>query len=287
MENYPIVRNNDNRITSLIVDEAMSRSSDIIHISDVSELQFIDLEAHLYQKRDFSSLGIRNVSNSSESEIDDNSITSSIIDETIPRSSDIRNVSNSSESEIADNSITSSIIDETIPRSSDIRNVSNSSESEIADNSITSSIIDETIPSSSDIRNVSNSSESEIADNSITSLNIDESMFRSSDIIRISDLSELEFIDLEAHLYPKREIRELDLPEVINEDFNCFICSDDKTKKIVCEKCNWFNCVKCYIKLFKMNIGKMKCPNCRNETDYDIYPFEVKDYVKQLKEKLL
>jgi len=75
-------------------------------------------------------------------------------------------------------------------------------------------------------------------------------------------------------------------PEVIHDNYNCNICGDDRTSKIVCKECKNFHCVECYISLFKFNKGLVKCPYCRLETKFDI-DNNLEGYIKQLQERLI
>jgi len=126
----------------------------------------------------------------------------------------------------------------------------------------------------------------ECSDNKITSLNFPPvTQLNCSD----NNLEEINcFMDTRVNRENSRKIiKRLPLPEVITDNYNCNICSEDKTSKIVCSSCNNFHCADCYIRIFETNSGLVKCPSCRVETKFNIDNDDIKDYVNNLKEILL
>jgi len=80
----------------------------------------------------------------------------------------------------------------------------------------------------------------------------------------------------------EKELKQLNLPKVIQDNYECDICGENRTSKIVCKECSNFHCVDCYISIFKVNIGLVKCPSCRFEINFDINIEDIDDYIDHL-----
>ena len=60
--------------------------------------------------------------------------------------------------------------------------------------------------------------------------------------------------------------RHIDAKLNMNKDIDCSICCEDmKNKRVSCPKCANYWCIKCYINIYKINKGLIKCPYCRFE----------------------
>jgi len=67
---------------------------------------------------------------------------------------------------------------------------------------------------------------------------------------------------------------------------DCMICCEKMENAVSCPKCSNNFCGECYIKLFRLGKGIIKCPHCRHSTGEEKPEYMIETYVDQIKHSL-